>query len=120
MTTKAKRIPLLDPSIAMPAIADSFRKLDPRTLIRNPVMFAVEIVAAVSTLLFIRDLLGNSSQAVFTGQITAWLWFTVLFANFAEAVAEGPRQGPGRDLAQDAHRYPGQSADAAGSGTETA
>jgi K+-transporting ATPase ATPase B chain len=89
MTTKAKRIPLLDPSIAMPAIADSFRKLDPRTLIRNPVMFAVEIVAAVSTLLFIRDLAGDSSQAVFTGQITAWLWFTVLFANFAEAVAEG-------------------------------
>ena len=89
MTTKAKRIPLLDPSIAVPAIADAFRKLDPRTLIRNPVMFAVEVVAAVSTLLFIRDLLGDSGQAAFTGQITAWLWFTVLFANFAEAVAEG-------------------------------
>jgi len=89
MTTKAKRIPLLDPSIALPAIADSFRKLDPRTLIRNPVMFAVEIVAAVATVLFGRDLAAGTGDAVFTGQITAWLWFTVLFANFAEAVAEG-------------------------------
>jgi potassium-transporting ATPase ATP-binding subunit len=89
MTTKANKISLLEPSIVVPAIGDSFRKLDPRTLMRNPVMFAVEIVAAVSSVLFLRDLFYDSGHALFTGQITAWLWFTVLFANFAEAVAEG-------------------------------
>ena len=57
MTTNAKKISLLEPSILVPAIGDSFRKLDPRTLARNPVMFAVEIVAAAATLLFLRDLL---------------------------------------------------------------
>src|SRR4029453_10315865 len=89
MTTKANKVSLLEPSIIVPAIGDSFRKLDPRTLARNPVMFAVEIVAAVSTILFARDLIVGNGEAIFTGQITVWLWFTVLFANFAEAVAEG-------------------------------
>jgi K+-transporting ATPase ATPase B chain len=89
MTAQAKKIALLDSSIVVPAIGDSFRKLDPRTLARNPVMFAVEIVAAAATILFARDLLAGTGEAAFTGQITVWLWFTVLFANFAEAVAEG-------------------------------
>jgi potassium-transporting ATPase ATP-binding subunit len=89
MTTNAKKISLLEPSIVVPAIGDSFRKLDPRTLIRNPVMFAVEIVAAAATLLFLRDLFTGSAESVFTGQISVWLWFTVVFANFSEAVAEG-------------------------------
>jgi len=89
MTTNAKKISLLEPAILVPAIGDSFRKLDPRTLIRNPVMFAVEIVAAAATLLFLRDLFTGSSEAIFTGQISAWLWFTVVFANLSEAVAEG-------------------------------
>jgi K+-transporting ATPase ATPase B chain len=89
MTTNAKKISLLEPSIVVPAIGDSFRKLDPRTLIRNPVMFAVEIVAAAATLLFLRDLFTASGESGFTGQISAWLWFTVVFANFSEAVAEG-------------------------------
>jgi K+-transporting ATPase ATPase B chain len=89
MTTKAKTLSLLEPSIIVPAIGDSFRKLNPRTLARNPVMFAVEIVAAAATLLFLRDLFTGSGESVFTGQISAWLWFTVLFANFSEAVAEG-------------------------------
>jgi K+-transporting ATPase ATPase B chain len=80
---------LFDPSTIVPAIGESFRKLDPRTLVRNPVMFAVEVVAVASTILFIRDLFTGTSEAVFTGQIVLWLWFTVLFANFAEAVAEG-------------------------------
>jgi K+-transporting ATPase ATPase B chain len=87
MTTKT--ISLLEPSILVPAIGDSFRKLDPRTLVRNPVMFAVEIVAAAATVLFLRDLFAGSSESVFTAQISLWLWFTVLFANFSEAVAEG-------------------------------
>jgi K+-transporting ATPase ATPase B chain len=89
MTTNAKKISLLDPSILVPAIGDSFRKLDPRTLARNPVMFAVEIVAAAATLLFLRDLFIGTGESVFTGQISVWLWFTVVFANFSEAVAEG-------------------------------
>jgi K+-transporting ATPase ATPase B chain len=87
---KATQLSLFDRSIVERAIIDSFYKLDPRTLIRNPVMFVVEVVAAVTTILFLRDLTGGpQAQPVFVGQIAAWLWFTVLFANFAEAVAEG-------------------------------
>lgn len=88
--TKAAQLSLFDRAIVRRAIFDSFSKLDPRTLLRNPVMFVVEVVAAVATILFLRDLLGGpQSQPAFAGQIAAWLWFTVLFANFAEAVAEG-------------------------------
>ena len=74
----------------MPAIGQSFVKLDPRMMIKNPVMFVVEIVAALTTVIFLRDLLMRGGQHLgFTFQIIVWLWFTVLFANFAEAVAEG-------------------------------
>jgi potassium-transporting ATPase ATP-binding subunit len=79
---------LFDRAILGPAIGGAFQKLDPRTLWRNPVMFAVEIVSLATTILFVRDLLAGSG-AWFSGQISLWLWFTVLFANFAEAVAEG-------------------------------
>jgi K+-transporting ATPase ATPase B chain len=79
---------LFDRSLILPAIGASFRKLDPRTLVRNPVMFCVEIVSALTTVFFARDL-AVGADALFSGQIAAWLWFTVLFANFAEAVAEG-------------------------------
>jgi K+-transporting ATPase ATPase B chain len=93
MTQRARQISLSDPSLLGPACWDSFRKLDPRTLARNPVMFVVEVVAAVTTILFVRDLFagaaGTFETASFSGQISAWLWITVLFANFAEAVAEG-------------------------------
>jgi len=85
---------LFDRSLIMPAIWGSFRKLNPRTLIQNPVMFVVEIVSVLTTIFFLRDLIFGGSavvgaNAAFSGQIAAWLWFTVLFANFAEAVAEG-------------------------------
>jgi K+-transporting ATPase ATPase B chain len=81
---------MLDPAILMPAIGQSFVKLDPRILIKNPVMFVVEIVATLTTVIFIRELLaGGSAHLGFTFQIIVWLWVTVLFANFAEAVAEG-------------------------------
>jgi K+-transporting ATPase ATPase B chain len=81
---------LFDRAILQRAVIDSFRKLDPRTLVRNPVMFVVEVVATVTAILFVRDLGGGATaQPAFVGQIAAWLWFTVLFANFAEAVAEG-------------------------------
>jgi K+-transporting ATPase ATPase B chain len=80
---------LFDPAIVLPAMRDAFIKLDPRQLVRNPVIFVTEVVALVVTLLFLRDLGYNPSQATFSGQIAAWLWFTVLFATFAESVAEG-------------------------------
>src|SRR5271155_5124920 len=79
---------LFDPDILGPAVGEAFLKLDPRTLWRNPVMFTVEVVSMATTILFVRDLFAGSG-ASFSGQITLWLWFTVLFANFAEAVAEG-------------------------------
>ncbi len=78
-----------DPKILGPAVLDALRKLDPRLMVRNPVMFTVEVVACLTTVLFIRDLVTGSGGLGFSFQINLWLWFTVLFANFAEAVAEG-------------------------------
>ncbi|MEO6609742.1 MAG: potassium-transporting ATPase subunit KdpB [Aestuariivirga sp.] len=80
---------LINGAIAYQATFDSFRKLDPRALARNPVIFVTEVVAALVTGLWLRDLIMSNGTAWFSGQIAAWLWFTVLFANFAEAVAEG-------------------------------
>src|SRR5450432_4092877 len=85
----ARSRPLFDPPIVKRAIADSFLKLNPRPMMKNPVMFVVEVGAAMTTVLAIRDFAGGSAVAGFTFQITLWLWFTVLFANFAEAMAEG-------------------------------
>src|SRR6201998_4071793 len=80
---------MLDPKIVMPAIGSALAKLDPRVMIKSPVMFVVEIVAALTTVIFLRDLATGGANLGFTFQIILWLWFTVLFANFAEAVAEG-------------------------------
>ena len=80
---------MLDPRIVMPAIRASFTKLDPRMMIKNPVMFVVEVVAALTTVIFLRDVVTGGTGLGFTFQIILWLWFTVLFANFAEALAEG-------------------------------
>ncbi len=87
--TRTPASTLLDPAILLPAVAGSVRKLDPRLMARNPVMFCVEVVAALTTLLFLRDLLTGAGGIGFSLQIVLWLWFTLLFANFAEAVAEG-------------------------------
>ncbi len=89
MSSKAAAPGLFDAAILKRASIDAFRKLDPRQLARNPVIFVTEAVSAVVTAVFVRDLLARNGDALFTGQIAAWLWFTVLFANFAEAVAEG-------------------------------
>ena len=80
---------IFDRKLLVPAIGGAFRKLDPRALIKNPVMFVVEVVAALVTILFVRDLATGAADLAFSAQIILWLWFTVLFANFAEAVAEG-------------------------------
>src|SRR5215468_3500802 len=88
--TKQKPVSaLLDPNNLRPAIVASLAKLDPRAMMKNPVMFVVEIVAALTTVIFLRDLVTGGDNPGFTFQIILWLWFTVLFANFAEAVAEG-------------------------------
>jgi K+-transporting ATPase ATPase B chain len=80
---------LFDPKIVLPAIGSSFAKLNPRTLMKNPVMFVLEVVTALTTVILIRDLVTGGGHILFEFQIILWLWFTVLFANFAEAVAEG-------------------------------
>jgi K+-transporting ATPase ATPase B chain len=80
---------MLDPKIVMPAIGSAFAKLDPRIMIKNPVMFVVEVVAALTTIIFVRDLIAGGENLGFTFQIIFWLWLTVLFANFSEAIAEG-------------------------------
>jgi K+-transporting ATPase ATPase B chain len=80
---------LLAPDILVPALGSAFAKLDPRALVRNPVMFVVEVVAILTTALFLRDVATGAGNLGFSFQIVLWLWFTLVFANFAEAVAEG-------------------------------
>ena len=89
MSSKVKPQGLFDSKIIAGAAIDALRKLDPRALAKNPVIFVTEVVSLMVTLFFIRDLVTHNGTASFSGQIAAWLWFTVLFANFAEAVAEG-------------------------------
>ena len=79
---------LMDKAILWPAIGNAFKKLDPRVMARNPVMFVVEVTATLTTFIFLRDMVQGHQHLAFAFQINLWLWFTVLFANFAEAVAE--------------------------------
>src|SRR5258708_21816658 len=80
---------LKDTKIFGTAVLDSFRKLHPRTMVKNPVMFVVEVGALLTSIQLIRDSLHHAGGFGFGLQITLWLWFTVVFANFAEAMAEG-------------------------------
>ena len=82
----SKSVSIFDPKIIWPAIGDSFVKLNPRLMIKNPVMFVTMVGAAITTVDIFRS---PPDQVGFVIQIALWLWFTVLFANFAEAVAEG-------------------------------
>lgn len=76
-------------SIVRPALKDAFIKLNPKLVAKNPVMFVVEVGSVLSTVYFIKELVTHTGNPFFTGQVALWLWFTVLFANFAEAMAEG-------------------------------
>src|ERR1700716_3745195 len=78
-----------DTKILTRAVTDSFRKLAPRTMVKNPVMFVVEVGAVLTTVQLVWNIFHHAGQTGFGLQITLWLWFTVLFANFAEAMAEG-------------------------------
>ena len=89
MAERARSISIWDPTIVSPAVADSFRKLDPRVQIKNPVMFIVEVGSLLTTIVWLQELAAGGGNPLFTGQVAFWLWFTVLFANFAEAMAEG-------------------------------
>jgi potassium-transporting ATPase ATP-binding subunit len=80
---------LADSAILSRAVLDSFRKLNPRTMVKNPVMFVVEVGAVLTTIQLVWNVFHHAGQFGFGLQITLWLWFTVLFANFAEAMAEG-------------------------------
>jgi potassium-transporting ATPase ATP-binding subunit len=86
---RRRRSSLLDRNIMVPALTESFTKLDPRWQARNPVMFVVEVGSVITTIIFIAGLFRGAPDSLFVGQITLWLWFTLVFANFAEALAEG-------------------------------
>src|SRR5258708_8327012 len=88
-TSLVKAKALADRKLLVRAIADSFEKLDPRVMVRNPVMFVVEVGEVLTTIELVHETLRHVGQFGFGLQITLWLWFTVLFANFAEAMAEG-------------------------------
>src|SRR5512147_1374558 len=120
MASKVKTRSLFDASIVKQAIVDSFRKLTPRRQVRNPVMFVVYVGSILTTLLWLQAVVGKGeAPGWFIFWVSVWLWFTVLFANFAEAMAEGrgkaqaaslrkarrdlqakrlQRPGPGRDF----------------------
>jgi potassium-transporting ATPase ATP-binding subunit len=99
METK-KATTLWDANIVKGALRDSLWKFNPRIQLRNPVMFVVEVTALAVTIILFRDLFtGRSGLVSFELQIALWLWFTVGFANFAEAMAEGRGQSPGRSFA---------------------
>ena len=90
MTTKTVPFPLFEREIVKQAVVDSFKKLSPQQQMKNPVMFVVWVGSILTTLLFIQALTGQGeAPSGFILAITLWLWFTVLFANFAEAIAEG-------------------------------
>jgi potassium-transporting ATPase ATP-binding subunit len=86
---KTQKLSIWDPALIQTGIVNAFRKLDPRMMVKNPVMFVVEVGATLTTILLARDLLAVHGSIGFELQITIWLWATVLFANLAEAMAEG-------------------------------
>src|ERR1700730_3098087 len=88
ISTAARARPLFDPEIVDRATKESFVKLDPRKVAKNPVMFVVEVGAALTTIYVVKDAITGSGNLLFGVQIALWLWFTVVFANFAEAMAE--------------------------------
>jgi K+-transporting ATPase ATPase B chain len=89
MSDRARTISLWEPAIVRQAAIDAVTKLDPRVQFKNPVMFIVEVGSVLTTIVFVQELLAGAGRPLFTGQVAFWLWFTVLFANFAEAMAEG-------------------------------
>jgi len=95
--TRARRSGIFSAELVRAAIVDSFPKLDPRNQLKNPVMFIVELGSIITSAIFFLELArGEFGQLWFVAVIAFWLWLTVLFANFAEAIAEGRRHYRGR------------------------
>src|SRR5271167_1247495 len=114
----AERQRLWNPAILRQAALDSFKKLDPRLMVKNPVMLVVEIGSVLTSVLLIQGVIAHQGSFAFNLQITLWLWFTVLFANFAEAMAEGRGKAQADTLRKakgetQALRMKGESRDAA-------
>jgi potassium-transporting ATPase ATP-binding subunit len=97
MADKTRKQAVWNSQIVVHAILDSFKKLNPHSMMKNPVMFVVEVGSVLTTILVIRDLMAGTGVG-FGLQITLWLWFTVLFANFAEAMAEGRGKAQAENL----------------------
>ena len=105
MTTQPEKQASMRRELYQRAILESFVKLNPRWMVRNPVMFVVEVGSVLTTLLWIQALFGRGeAPAAFIGAVTLWLWFTVLFANFAEAVAEGRGKAQAEALRRTRHQ----------------
>ncbi|KFI25433.1 potassium-transporting ATPase subunit KdpB [Paenirhodobacter enshiensis] len=98
--SQSKPAGMFDARILGPAFRGAFKKLDPRVLAKNPVMFVVAVVSVLCTVLFLKDLVTGAEGLGFSFQIILWLWFTLLFANFAEAVAEGRGKAQAASLRQ--------------------
>ncbi len=110
MSDQKKPRPLFDIPIVRRAIADAFWKLNPRRQVRNPVMFTVFVGSILTTFLGVQSLFTTTSESpAFILSVSAWLWFTVLFANFAEAMAEG-RGKAQADALRNAQRCASQAA----------
>ena len=108
---QTKSVSIFEPKIFAPAIGDAFKKLDPRLMVKNPVMFVTMVGAVICTV----DAFRSPGQTLFVAQIAVWLWFTVLFANFAEAVAEGRGKAQARALRQTRTRTNANKLNAGGS-----
>ena len=94
-----QRLQLIKTPVLIEAIKHAFKMLSPAVQFKNPVMFVVEVGSVLTTIAFISDCVqGRRHEALFSGQITLWLWFTVLFANFAEAMAEGRGKAQAENL----------------------
>ena len=89
---------LFERAMLLSAVRDAFIKLDPRTLVRNPVMFTTAIVALVATVILLRHMIVGTGDLAFEAQLIFWLWLTVLFGNFAEALAEGRGKAQAQSL----------------------
>src|SRR5437764_191552 len=119
MSTTAKSRPLFDPPIVRRAMVDAFKKLDPRHQLRNPVMFTVFVGSILTTGLGLRAFYEPGPEMpAFIFAISAWLWFTVLFANFAEAMAEGRGKAQADSLRQTRRDVPAKKLQAPRHGAE--
>ncbi|RVU17838.1 potassium-transporting ATPase subunit KdpB [Methylobacterium oryzihabitans] len=110
---------LFSAALLGPALLGAVAKLDPRAMIRNPVMFVVEVVAVLTTVLFLRDVVTGGGDLLFSGQIILWLWFTLLFANVAEALAEGRGKAQAESLRRTRTETTARRLVGAGPATET-